>query len=186
MSNTPSDEELQALWEESDHPLPQNFARAVLAKWGTHQPVNLGFTIETRAGADVLVWKEGGCRPATSAEVAMWKALSAVQQPVVREPLTEGLIVAAANEAFGTTEDLDDETLVNKYGHGVYISRFIDFARAIEAEVRKQDEALIQQLVEALDDLTEAGEEAWSEERPCVRIGKEAITAGRARLGEKT
>lgn len=51
---------------------------------------NLGFTIETRAGADVVVWKEGGCRPATSAEVAMWKALFAVQQPVVREPLTDG------------------------------------------------------------------------------------------------
>lgn len=39
MSNTPSDAELQALWEESDHPLPQNFARAVLAKWGTPQTV---------------------------------------------------------------------------------------------------------------------------------------------------
>ena len=46
---------------------------------------NLGFTIENRAGADILVWKEGGCRPATSAEIAMWKALSAAQQPVVRE-----------------------------------------------------------------------------------------------------
>ena len=50
---------------------------------------NLGFTIENRAGADVLVWKEGGCRPATIAEIAMWKALSAVQQPVVREPLSD-------------------------------------------------------------------------------------------------
>ena len=50
--------------------------------------VNLGFTIEHRAGIDVLVWKDGGCQPATSAEIAMWKALSAVQQPVVREPLT--------------------------------------------------------------------------------------------------
>lgn len=49
---------------------------------------NLGFTIETRAGADVLVWKEGGCRPASGAEIAMWNALSAVQRPVVREPLT--------------------------------------------------------------------------------------------------
>ena len=49
---------------------------------------NLGFTIENRAGIDVLVWKEGGCRPATSAEIAMWKALSAVQQPVAREQLT--------------------------------------------------------------------------------------------------
>lgn len=62
----------------------------------------------------------------------------------------------------------------------------LDFAHAIEAEVRKQDDALILQLVEALEDLTGAGEEAWSEERPCVRIGKEASIAGRARLGEKT
>ena len=64
--------------------------------------------------------------------------------------------------------------------------RLHNFARAIEAEVRKQDDALILQLAEALEDLTEAGEDAWSEERPCVRIGKKAITAGRARLGEKT
>jgi hypothetical protein len=53
------------------------------------------------------------------------------------------------------------------------------------AEVRKRDEALIRQLVGALDDLAETGEDAWSEERPCVRIGKEAATAGRARLEAK-
>lgn len=53
------------------------------------------------------------------------------------------------------------------------------------AEVRKRDDALILQLVEALDDLAEAGEDAWSEERPCVRIGKEAATAGRAWLEAK-
>lgn len=60
------------------------------------------------------------------------------------------------------------------------------FARSVEAEARNQDDALILQLVEALDDLAGAGEEAWGEERPCVRIGKMAITAARARLGEKT
>jgi hypothetical protein len=60
--------------------------------------------------------------------------------------------------------------------------RLFGFGYAIEAEVRKQDDALIQQLVDALDDLTEAGEEAWGEKRPCVRIGKEAATAARARL----
>lgn len=49
-----------------------------------------------------------------------------------------------------------------------------------------QDDALIQQLEEALTDIVEAGEEAWGKDRPCVRIGKEAITAARARLGEKT
>lgn len=82
----------------------------------------------------------------------------------------------------------------------------LDFARAIESEVSKQlerpapcqhqceaqafrvdkrsDTRLIRILVEALDDLAGAGEEAWSEERPCVRIGKEAASAGRARLAE--
>ncbi len=63
------------------------------------------------------------------------------------------------------------------------------FARAIEAEVRKQDEALIRQLVEALE---------WTVAPPCMcRAGCEAchpanppnpvaaITAGRARLEGK-
>lgn len=60
------------------------------------------------------------------------------------------------------------------------------FAEMVEAEVRKQDDALILPLVDALTDIVEAGEEAWGKDRPCVRIGKEAITAARARLGEKT
>lgn len=64
--------------------------------------------------------------------------------------------------------------------------RIFQFARSIEAASRKQDDALILQLVEALEDLAGAGEEAWGEERPCVRIGKETITAARVRLGEKT
>lgn len=49
------------------------------------------------------------------------------------------------------------------------------FAHAIEAEVRKQDEALIRQLVEAL-------EYHRAQTRPIDRTD-EAITAGRARLG---
>lgn len=102
MSDTPSDAEIRglaaegngvyqddetAVWEITDPSLIK-FARAVLAKWGTPQLVDIGFTIENRAGIDVLVWEDGGCQPATTAEVAMWKALAAVQQPVVREPLT--------------------------------------------------------------------------------------------------
>lgn len=90
MSNTPSkkdvDDLVYSLRQKGDD---STYALVVeaLAKWGTPQPVNLGFTIENRAGIDVLVWKDGGCQPATSAEVAMWKTLAAVQQPVVREPL---------------------------------------------------------------------------------------------------
>ena len=51
------------------------------------------------------------------------------------------------------------------------------FAQAIEAEVRKQDDALIQQLVEAL-------EYHRAQTRP-IELTDEAITAGRARLEGK-
>ena len=54
--------------------------------------------------------------------------------------------------------------------------RLHNFARAIEAEVRKQDDALILQLVEALDGV-HAGEHQGGVD--------EAITAGRARLEGK-
>ena len=51
------------------------------------------------------------------------------------------------------------------------------FARAVEAEVRKEDTELIRQLVEAL-------EYHRAQTRPIHRTD-EAITAGRARLGGK-
>ena len=51
----------------------------------------------------------------------------------------------------------------------------VKFARAIEAEVRKQDEALILQLVEALE---YKGRAPWKKRQP-------AIAAGRARLEGK-
>lgn len=35
------------------------------------------FHIETRAGIPVIVWKSGGCRPASAAESELWKELSA-------------------------------------------------------------------------------------------------------------
>jgi len=54
--------------------------------------------------------------------------------------------------------------------------RLFDFGYAIEAEVRKQDDALIRQLVEALDGV-HAGEHQGGVD--------EAITAGRARLEGK-
>ena len=61
------------------------------------------------------------------------------------------------------------------------------FARAIEAEVRKQDEALIRQLVEAMEGvkaLNMGGELAlWTAEFDRLLS---AITAARARLGKKT
>jgi len=46
-----------------------------------------------------------------------------------------------------------------------------------------KDEAL-RLALEALEDLIEAGAEDWSEQRPCVRIGREVATAIKAALAQ--
>ena len=58
------------------------------------------------------------------------------------------------------------------------LERFRYFARAIEAEVRKQDEALIRQMLDALT--------APYDGVKLHGIQMAAITAARARRGEKT
>ena len=58
-----------------------------------------------------------------------------------------------------------------EYDHCIH-----DFARAIEAEVRKQDDALILQMLEALEKVDQA--------MP-FPVARQAITAARARLGGK-
>jgi hypothetical protein len=59
------------------------------------------------------------------------------------------------------------------------------FARAIESEVRKDDEALIQQLVEALDEATTYTASAmWSPSM--TNECKELVAKGRARLDGKS
>ena len=58
---------------------------------------------------------------------------AALAEAMTRKPLSDEEIKAKAMEAFDCYWDGDDETLVNKYGHGVYMSRFTGFARAIEA-----------------------------------------------------
>ena len=55
--------------------------------------------------------------------------------------------------------------------------RIFEFARAIEAEVRKQDEALIRQMLEALEKVDQA---------MLFPVARQEITASRARLEEKT
>ena len=55
--------------------------------------------------------------------------------------------------------------------------RIFEFARAIEAEVRKQDDALIGQMLEALEKVDQA--------MP-FPVARQEITAARARLGEQT
>ena len=61
--------------------------------------------------------------------------------------------------------------------------RLHNFASAIEAEVRKQDEALIRQMLEALE---QSNATLWEEDDDPSRPAHQAITAARARLGEKT
>ena len=81
------------------------------------------------------------------------------------------------------------------------LERFRYFARAIEAEVRKQDEALILQLVEALDECKDSTQEridtlaesGIDKHKPRYFRGyvqdlqraADAISAGRARLEGK-
>ena len=75
-------------------------------------------------------------------------------------------------------ELLDDHTATN----GSYPTRF---ARAIEAEVRKADTALIRQLVEALDEATTYTASAmWSPSM--TNECKELVAKGRARLDGKS
>lgn len=61
-------------------------------------------------------------------------------------------------------------------------SIFRALAKLTEAEVRKQDEALILQLVEALEN---SNATLWEEDDDPSRPAHAAITAGRARLGGK-
>ena len=63
--------------------------------------------------------------------------------------------------------------------------RLHNFARAIEAEVRKQDEALIRQMLEALEYVRNTPEAEYDSKAPLSKA-QAAITAARARLGEKT
>ena len=65
---------------------------------------------------------------------------------------------------------------------GVFLGNVYEIARAIEAEVRKQDDALIRQLVEALTACRANGAVDGFEFDMATR----AITAGRAWLEGKT
>ena len=76
----------------------------------------------------------------------------------------------------------DDEIIAIAEKHLVLIDNGeFDFARAIEAEVRKQDDALILQLVEALETCVDG----WHHQYFDADAVKTAYTAGRARLESK-
>ena len=62
-------------------------------------------------------------------------------------------------------------------GYASQWERLFGFGYAVEAEVRKQDEALIRQMLEALEKVDQA--------MP-FPVARQEITAARARLGEQT
>ena len=132
MTDKPTDEALENLFVEEtgfatdDFPAAIfDFARAVLAKWGT-------------------------------------------PQPVVREPLTDAQIAEMMRDTWGCASIAPRHAL--------------EFARAVEAEVRKQGDALILQLVQALEN---SHATLWEEDDDPSRPAHAAITAGRARLESK-
>ncbi|MBJ2162913.1 hypothetical protein IHV84_02855 [Acidovorax sp. IB03] len=63
--------------------------------------------------------------------------------------------------------------------------RLHNFARAIEAEVRKQDDALIGQMLEVLEYVRNTAESEY-DSKAALSKAQAAITAARTRLGEKT
>ena len=65
------------------------------------------------------------------------------------------------------------------------LERFRYFARAVEAEVRKQDDALIGQMLEVLEYVRNTPEAEY-DSKAALSKAQAAITAARARLGEKT
>jgi hypothetical protein len=95
--------------------------------WVGGQLVGLSSVMAGRVHLDVPFGKAGEDHSGEVREVMLYTHPAPAQAP-----LTEKQIVLAANEAFDTHIDLDDDTLVSKYGHGIYVSRFIDFCRAIE------------------------------------------------------
>ena len=70
---------------------------------------------------------------------------------------------------------LSDEQIEDLAEDGLFFRSIYEIAREIESEVRMQDDALILQLVEALE---YKGRAPWKKRQP-------AITAGRARLEGK-
>ena len=113
MSNTPSNTEAWDLWLESitggHHPASlAKFARAVLAKWGTPQPV-------VRESSEDLYWRlhslskilEGSGvidesqHPDAYSTILDAMAFIRGQQPVAREPLSDAQIAEMMRDTWG-------------------------------------------------------------------------------------
>lgn len=96
---------------------------------------------------------------------------------------------------------LSDEQIRELAEDGLFFSSIYEITRAIEAEVRKQDEALIRQMHDALCECAEDSQEqldrmeaaklrqykpqAVACQEATIDAAKRAITAARARLSER-
>lgn len=169
MSNTPSDAEIEKLAAEHLKAFAQftgagdvwvegevAFARAVLAKWGT-------------------------------------------PQPVVREPLTDEQLAEMMRDTWGCASIAPRHAL--EFARAVERAHGIDEVIRLQTQV-KQDEALIRQMHDALCECAEDSQEqldrmeaaklrqykpqAVACQESTIDAAKRAITAARARLGEKT
>ena len=113
---------------------------------------------------------EATCEGYEPSAVEVWNLRT--PQPVVREPLTYGQIEEMMRETWGCA------SIAPRHAMG--------FARAIEAEMRKQDDALIQQMLDALETCDSADGYNGPYQFHDDKAVEEAITAARARLGEQT
>ena len=163
MSNTPSKAEIEAL-------VKRHGATSYRNRADTQHPA-YGFT-------------EDGLNGLIDEVLAKWGS----PQPVAREPLTDAQIAEMTRDTWGCASIAPRHAL--------------EFARAVEAEVHKQDDALIQQMHDALCECAEDSQEqldrmeaaklrqykpqAVAYQEATIDAAKKAITAARARLGEKT
>lgn len=127
---------------------------------------------------------EGGLNGLIGEVLAKW----GTPQPVVREPLTDEQLAEMMRDTWGCA------SIAPRHAMG--------FARAIEAEVHKQDTELIRQMHDALCECVEDSQEqldrmeaaklrhykpqAVAFQEATIDAAKRAITAARVRLGEKT
>ena len=163
MSNTPSKAEIEAL-------VKRHGATSYRNRADTQHPA-YGFT-------------EDGLNGLIDEVLAKWGS----PQPVVREPLTDEQLAEMMRDTWGCASIAPRHAL--------------EFARAIEAEVHKQDTELIRQMHDALCECAEDSQEqldrmeaaklrqykpqAVAYQEATIDAAKRAITAARARLGEKT
>ena len=163
MSNTPSKAEIEVL-------VKRHGATSYRNRADTQHPA-YGFT-------------EDGLNGLIGEVLAKW----GTPQPVVRESLTDAQIAEMMRDTWGCA------SIAPRHAMG--------FARAIEAEVHKQDTELIRQMHDALCECAEDSQEqldrmeaaklrqykpqAVAYQEATIDAAKKAITAARARLGEKT